>query len=74
MRYRFYFEKDRAMVKDTNFGLMIWDKKSKGTLNNIKNMSAAKKKFFVILDGKIKTDEEIDKLLSVSSTIRRKPK
>jgi len=74
MRHLFYFEKDRAMVRDTDCGLMIWDGKSKGTLNNIKNMSAAKKKFFVILDGNIRTDEEIDTILSVSNTSRRKSK
>jgi len=74
MRHLFYVEKDRAMVKDTDYGLMIWDGKSKGTLNNIKNMFAAKKKFCVILDGNIITDKEIDAILSVNSISQRKSK
>jgi len=73
MRHLFYVEKDRAMVKDTDCGLMIWDEKSKGTLNNIKNMSEAKKKFCVISNESIRTDEEIDTILSVNSTSQRKP-
>jgi len=36
--FRYYATKDMEMVKDTNFGLMIWDLESKGTLNNIINL------------------------------------
>ena len=34
----FYEQKDKAMAKDCDFGFMIWDGKSKGTLNNIKRL------------------------------------
>jgi|SRR3989338_3678951 len=36
--FHYYAIKDLEMVKDTNYGFMIWDTKSKGTLNNIVNL------------------------------------
>lgn len=35
----FYTEKDRAMSYDCDFGFMIWDGKSKGTLANIRRLA-----------------------------------
>jgi len=35
------------MVKDTDYGFMIWDTKSKGTLNNIVNLLREKKTVIV---------------------------
>ena len=64
-----YTEKDKAMVKDTDYGLMIWDGKSKGTQNNILNMKNAQKKFFVILDNMLVDDSHIDSLLNISKDI-----
>ena len=40
--------KDIQMSLDADFGLMIWDQKSKGTLNNIRLMKAQNKPFIVI--------------------------
>lgn len=36
--FHYYMIKDLEMVKDTDYGFMIWDTKSKGTLNNIVNL------------------------------------
>ena len=33
--FDFYKQKDVAMANDADYGFMIWDGKSKGTLNNI---------------------------------------
>jgi hypothetical protein len=35
---RFYAVKDRAMADGADYGLMIWDWKSSGTLGNIRNL------------------------------------
>jgi len=36
--FTYYATKDLQMIKDTDYGLMIWDLESKGTLNNIINL------------------------------------
>ena len=36
--FEFYAVKDLAMVKETDYGFMLWDSKSKGTLNSIVNL------------------------------------
>lgn len=36
--FDFYCQKDIAMAKEANMGFMIWDGKSRGTLNNIITM------------------------------------
>jgi hypothetical protein len=69
----FYTVKDEVMAKDADYGLMIWDGQSKGTLNNIYNMKAANKKFFVILNGMIAKDDNIDYLLSLSKKTAHNP-
>jgi hypothetical protein len=61
-----YTVKDEVMAKEADYGLMIWDGQSKGTLNNIHNMKLANKRFFVILDGMVVRDDNIDSLLSLS--------
>jgi len=60
--------KDRAMAKDADYGLMVWDGKSKGTLGNIKEMKKLNKRFYVILNGNIIDDKNFD------ASIRQKPK
>jgi hypothetical protein len=37
--FTYYATKDQAMVDDATHGLMLWDSKSKGTLNSIINMT-----------------------------------
>lgn len=36
--YQFYSIKDFEMAKEADYGFMLWDSKSKGTLNNIINL------------------------------------
>ncbi|MDR3243900.1 MAG: hypothetical protein LBT79_04045 [Elusimicrobiota bacterium] len=61
-----YTVKDEAMAKEADYGLMIWDGQSKGTLNNIQNMKSVNKRFFVILDGMVIRDSDIDSLISLT--------
>jgi hypothetical protein len=37
--FDYYSLKDRAMAEAAEYGLMLWDGKSKGTLNNVVNLS-----------------------------------
>lgn len=45
--FQFYTIKDLAMAKEATHGFMIWDGKSKGTLNNILNLLQMDKKTLV---------------------------
>lgn len=47
--FDFYKQKDIAMVNEADYGLMIWDGESRGTLNNIVNLVAQNKKALVYL-------------------------
>lgn len=42
--FRFYAAKDRAMTREADFGLMIWDGKSTGTLLNVLRLLRQEKK------------------------------
>lgn len=42
--FQFYAIKDLAMAGEADYGFMIWDGKSKGTLNNVLNLLQANKK------------------------------
>ncbi len=37
--FDYYSVKDRAMAEAAEYGLMLWDGKSKGTINNVVNLS-----------------------------------
>ena len=41
--FAFYAEKDKAMADNADYGFMIWNGKSKGTLNNIINLTKQSK-------------------------------
>ena len=43
----FYIAKDRAMAREADFGLMVWDGKSKGTLLNVFRLLKQGKKVVV---------------------------
>ena len=45
--YKYYSSKDIQMAKETDFGFMIWDGESRGTLNNIINLLMQNKKVLV---------------------------
>ncbi len=47
--FAYYVEKDVAMAQDAQCGVMLWDGKSKGTLNNIQNLIGSGKKVLVYL-------------------------
>jgi len=60
-----YTLKDKAMAHDADYGLMIWDGQSQGTLNNILTMKSENKKFFVIVKELLVDDEHIDPVIDV---------
>lgn len=45
----FFAEKDRVMAREADYGLMIWDMQSTGTLNNVLTLTAQAKKCVVYL-------------------------
>ena len=56
--FAFYRQKDIVMIKDADCGFMIWDKKSKGTLNNIIDLLNQNKSVEVYLH-----DEKVFKMI-----------
>lgn len=47
--FRFYIAKDLAMSEEADYGFMIWDGESQGTVNNILNLLERGKKVVVYL-------------------------
>lgn len=47
--FDFYKQKDIAMAKNADYGFMIWDGRSKGTLNNIFNLVSQHKTVLVYI-------------------------
>jgi len=64
----FYAEKDKAMARDADYGLMIWDGRSEGTRNNMLNMREANKKFLVVMGDTLVSNTHIGRLLSIGET------
>jgi hypothetical protein len=52
--------KDIAMANDADYGLMIWDGLSVGTLNTIKEMKNRNKGFCVVVDGMFYDEDDSD--------------
>ena len=68
----FFTAKDISMSKDCDFGLMIWDAKSTGTLSNVLELLSAQKNSLVFVNKlkkffEISNVETFEKLLSVMS-------
>jgi len=61
----FFALKDIAMAEDADYGLMIWDGKSHGTLNNIKEMKNRNKRFFVIYKEKIFDETKYNSIINI---------
>jgi len=59
-----YILKDIEMAKDADIGFMIWDGKSKGTLNNIQMMKSQNKKFQVVFKEEILSDRDLENHIS----------
>ena len=52
--FNFYVAKDQQMAKEASYGFMIWDAKSKGTLNNVINLLKDSKKVLIyFVPGKV---------------------
>jgi hypothetical protein len=67
--FRFYALKDEQMAREADFGLMLWDRQSRGTLNNILNLLLAGKRILVFLPAEdrfytIRSSEDVRGLLS----------
>lgn len=62
--FDFYKQKDIAMAKEADYGFMIWDGESRGTLNNTINLIAQNKNVLVYLTtrGKMLTIHNLDEL------------
>lgn len=72
--FAYFAMKDKQMSDDADYGFMIWDGKSKGTLNNLKNLVNGGKSAEVYFAPKrevveIKTAQDIDGLLGQESLI-----
>ena len=66
--FDYYAQKDKAMATEANFGFMIWNGKSKGTLNNIINLTKYKKQTLIYFIPKkefltIKNEENLINLV-----------
>lgn len=53
--FHYYKIKDLEMIRDTDYGFMIWDTKSKGTLNNIVNLLRENKMVILYISKDLKT-------------------
>lgn len=67
--FHYYSTKDLAMAKQADYGFMIWDTKSKGTLNNMINLLKENKSVAVYLtidkvSYTLRTFADLEKLLS----------
>lgn len=68
----FFMAKDLQMAEIADFGLMIWDAKSTGTLSNVIELLARKKKSVVFVNKakmfkNVGTVEQLEELLSFMS-------
>jgi hypothetical protein len=66
--FAYYAAKDLAMARDANCGVMLWDGKSKGTLNNVQQLLSQGKKTLVYLASekafhKLTTVQDMEELL-----------
>lgn len=56
--FDYYSVKDRAMAEVAEYGLMLWDGKSKGTINNVVNLSR-RNKLVVVYVGPTKSFQTV---------------
>ncbi|PIQ96126.1 MAG: hypothetical protein COV67_11200 [Nitrospinae bacterium CG11_big_fil_rev_8_21_14_0_20_56_8] len=67
--FQFYSIRDEKMSDEADYGFMVWDGKSKGTLNNIVNLLIRNKPVAVYLSLKrkfftLRSDKDLTELLS----------
>lgn len=68
----FFSAKDRKMAESADYGLMVWDKKSTGTLNNVFNLIENNRSCLIFLQKDkqfvtITNFSDIEKLVSIMS-------
>jgi hypothetical protein len=73
--FDYYALKDRAMSEAAEYGLMLWDGKSKGTVNNVVNLSRNHKPVVVYVEPTkqfrtIKTSNDLRDLLAQGDSDR----
>lgn len=68
--FEFYAAKDLKMAEDSDCGFMIWDGKSKGTLNNSINLLTMKKKVILFFAPE-KVLYDIDSLNGLENFIKK---
>ncbi len=66
--FNYYSTKDILMCEEADYGFMLWDGLSKGTLNNILNLCERKKKILVYFSPEksfysVESKQDISKLL-----------
>ncbi|MCK4830537.1 hypothetical protein KA005_83235 [bacterium] len=66
--FNYYSTKDLRMSEEADYGFMLWDGKSKGTLNNILNLCEHNKKVLVYFSPKrsfctVRDTQDLSKLL-----------
>jgi hypothetical protein len=76
--FAYYSTKDKVMVDDADYALMLWDGESKGTLNSVINMVRQNKPVVVYLAPKkvfqnVRSSDDLNVLLSNcdTATVRR---
>lgn len=67
--FDYYSLKDRAMADAAEYGLMLWDGKSKGTINNVVNLSRHHKPVVVYIAPKklfltVKVFDDLERVLA----------
>lgn len=67
--FDFYKQKDMAMANEADYGFMIWDGASRGTLNNVINLVSQDKKVLIYLTPQekmvvIKSFDELSALVT----------
>jgi hypothetical protein len=67
--FEYYAIKDRAMARDANCGVMLWDGKSRGTLNNVTNLLASQKKVLLYLSPS-KTFHKLSDMTELKSLLQ----
>ncbi|HWB16060.1 MAG TPA: hypothetical protein VG538_06605 [Vicinamibacterales bacterium] len=71
--FDFYSAKDRVMADAAEYGLMLWDGKSKGTINNVVNLSRDGKPVVVYIAPKkrfltVKAFDDLGRVLAQGDT------
>lgn len=74
--FDFYKQKDMAMANEADYGFMIWDGASRGTLNNVINLISQDKKVLIYLTPQekmvvVKSFDELSTLMTHCSPATR---